>query len=66
MATPSEAADLVAGAMFAAGAGHIGEYEMCSYRLAGEGTFRGSEATSPAIGQAGRFERKLWAGDRLC
>lgn len=54
---PSEAADKVAAAMFEAGAGHIGDYEMCSYRLAGEGTFRGSDATNPAIGEAGRFER---------
>ncbi len=54
---PAEAADQVAGAMFAAGAGHIGDYEMCSFRLSGEGTFRGSESTSPTIGQAGKFER---------
>ncbi|MHC4091360.1 MAG: Nif3-like dinuclear metal center hexameric protein [Planctomycetota bacterium] len=54
---PADAADQVAAAMFEAGAGHIGDYEMCSYRLAGEGTFRGSEATHPTIGQAGQFER---------
>jgi dinuclear metal center YbgI/SA1388 family protein len=54
---PAESADKVAGAMFEAGAGHIGDYEMCSYRLAGEGTFRGSESTKPAIGTAGQFER---------
>ncbi len=54
---PADAADRVAAAMFAAGAGHIGDYEMCSFRLPGEGTFRGSEATTPTIGQAGRFER---------
>jgi len=54
---PQETADKVAGAMFEAGAGHIGDYEMCSYRVAGVGTFRGSDSTQPAIGQAGRFER---------
>ena len=54
---PAESADRVAQAMFDAGAGHIGDYEMCSYRLAGEGTFRGSKSTCPTIGQAGRFER---------
>ncbi len=54
---PAKYADKVADAMFAAGAGHIGDYEMCSYRLSGEGTFRGSDATNPTIGQAGRFER---------
>jgi len=54
---PQEAADRVAAAMFEAGAGHIGDYERCSFRLAGEGTFCGSESTNPTIGQAGRFER---------
>ncbi|HUU83654.1 MAG TPA: Nif3-like dinuclear metal center hexameric protein [Phycisphaerae bacterium] len=54
---PAESADKVASAMFDAGAGHIGDYDMCSYRLSGEGTFRGSECTSPTIGEAGRFER---------
>ena len=54
---PPDSADKVAEAMFAAGAGHIGDYEMCSYRLAGEGTFRGAESTKPTIGRAGQFER---------
>lgn len=54
---PAGSADKVAQAMFDAGAGHIGDYDMCSYRLAGEGTFRGSESTSPTIGTAGQFER---------
>lgn len=53
---PSENVDTVADAMSAAGAGVIGEYEECSFRLPGTGTFRGSEQTSPAVGQAGRFE----------
>jgi dinuclear metal center YbgI/SA1388 family protein len=54
---PTEEVDTVAEAMFAAGAGHIGEYSKCSYRLSGEGTFLGSDATNPTIGAAGRFER---------
>ncbi|MCP4245908.1 MAG: Nif3-like dinuclear metal center hexameric protein [bacterium] len=54
---PAESADTVAAAMFDAGAGHIGDYERCSYRLAGEGTFRGSESTNPTVGTAGQFER---------
>ena len=47
----------VAEAMFAAGAGHIGDYEQCSYRLAGEGTFFGTESTQPRLGRKGRLER---------
>ena len=47
----------VAEAMFAAGAGWIGEYHHCSFRVRGEGTFWGTEATNPTLGQAGRLER---------
>jgi dinuclear metal center YbgI/SA1388 family protein len=46
----------VSDAMFAAGAGHIGEYSQCSFRLAGTGTFYGSDASNPAVGQKGRRE----------
>jgi len=54
---PPDALDRVANAMFTAGAGRIGEYEQCSYRLRGEGTFFGTEATNPAVGKKGRLER---------
>jgi hypothetical protein len=40
-------------AVFAAGAGWIGGYSRCSWSTLGEGTFRGGEGTSPAIGEAG-------------
>ncbi len=39
---PTENVDTVADAMSDAGAGVIGEYEKCSFRLPGTGTFRGS------------------------
>jgi hypothetical protein len=42
--------------MFEAGAGHIGQYSQCSFRLAGTGTFFGSQATNPTVGQKGRRE----------
>jgi structural toxin protein (hemagglutinin/hemolysin) RtxA len=42
--------------VFAAGAGRIGEYERCSWATLGEGTFRGNDGTSPALGEAGRDE----------
>jgi ribonuclease HI len=53
-------ADAVAGvrrALFAAGAGRIGEYEHCSFELAGTGTFRGLSGARPAVGEAGVEER---------
>jgi dinuclear metal center YbgI/SA1388 family protein len=46
----------VSDAMFAAGAGIIGQYRECSFRLAGTGTFFGSDETNPTIGQKGRRE----------
>src|SRR5262249_54224513 len=46
----------VSEAMFAAGAGHIGQYSQCSFRLAGTGTFFGSDATNPTVGRKGRRE----------
>lgn len=39
-----------------AGAGVIGDYTHCSYKLNGKGTFFGSENTNPQIGQKGRLE----------
>jgi dinuclear metal center YbgI/SA1388 family protein len=50
---PSDHAPAVRQAVFEAGAGHIGEYDMCSFNLAGEGTFRGSETTNPYVGEKG-------------
>ncbi len=43
-------------AVFAAGAGGIGEYTRCSWHTVGTGTFHGSDVTAPAIGEAGRDE----------
>jgi hypothetical protein len=54
---PREALDAVREALFAAGAGRIGNYEHCSWYTEGTGTFLGGEGTSPSVGQAGREER---------
>jgi hypothetical protein len=54
---PAEALDPVRDAVFAAGAGRIGDYERCSWYTEGTGTFRGGESTQPTIGAAGREER---------
>ena len=54
---PREALDTVRNALFAAGAGRIGEYERCSWYAAGTGTFLGGEDASPTVGEPGREER---------
>ena len=46
----------VSDALFAAGAGIIGQYEQCSFRHPGTGTFYGTAGTNPTVGQAGRRE----------
>ncbi len=45
--------DQVRQAVFAAGAGTIGDYDECSFNVTGEGTFRGSENTHPFVGIPG-------------
>jgi hypothetical protein len=54
---PPESLDAVRDALFAAGAGRIGEYERCSWYTKGTGTFFGGERTDPTIGERGREER---------
>ena len=53
---PEEALDATRDAVFAAGAGRIGDYERCSWYTAGTGTFLGGEETEPAVGERGRDE----------
>jgi hypothetical protein len=54
---PREALDATRDAVFAAGAGRIGDYTRCSWYTAGTGTFLGGEGTEPAIGEPGRERR---------
>jgi hypothetical protein len=54
---PRVALDDVRAAVFAAGAGRIGEYERCSWYTAGTGTFLGGAGSSPTVGERGREER---------
>jgi hypothetical protein len=54
---PAEALDAVRDALFAAGAGRIGDYERCSWYTEGTGTFFGGESTEPTLGERGREER---------
>jgi dinuclear metal center YbgI/SA1388 family protein len=64
---PDADLERVSGALFAAGAGQIGQYRECSFRLAGTGTFFGSEATNPTVGQKGRREEvSEWRLEAIC
>lgn len=53
---PSEYVEKVAEAMASAGAGIIGKYDHCSFRLEGKGTFKGQEGSKPFVGEAGKVE----------
>lgn len=53
---PADALDKVSQALFAAGAGVIGNYAQCSFRTEGTGTFFGDESTDPQVGSKGQLE----------
>lgn len=50
---PKDNAEEVRAAIFAAGAGQIGNYSECSFSSEGTGTFKGEEGTNPFVGQVG-------------
>jgi hypothetical protein len=54
---PREALEATREAVFAAGAGRIGDYERCSWYTAGTGTFLAGEGADPTIGRIGTEER---------
>lgn len=57
----------VSDALFAAGAGVIGQYRECSFRLTGTGTFFGGEGTKPTVGVKGRREEvREWRLEVIC
>lgn len=49
--TPIAHAEQVKEALFAAGAGALGNYSECSFSTQGTGTFKGNECANPAIGK---------------
>jgi len=56
---PVAQAEAVRSALFAAGAGNIGEYSEAGFSVEGTGTFKGSENTHPFAGEPGkRHEEK--------
>ena len=54
---PREALETTREAVFAAGAGRIGDYSRCSWYTAGTGTFKGGAGADPSVGERGREER---------
>ena len=55
---PVEHAEKVRDAMFQAGAGQIGEYDLCSFNVEGKGTFRASEHANPFVGAKGEMHEE--------
>ena len=51
---PKDHVEGVRSALFAAGAGHVGAYDECSFNTDGTGTFRAGKGTNPYIGQQGK------------
>ena len=50
---PQAQAEQVRNALFAAGAGKLGDYDECSFSSAGEGSFRPSQNSTPYVGKKG-------------
>ena len=55
---PEENKENVLGAVYAAGAGQIGEYSACSFQISGTGTFTPSDKANPTIGTQGKAEEQ--------
>ena len=53
---PENHAGEVRKAMFEAGAGHIGQYDQCSFNSQGTGTFRAGEKANPWSGETGEIQ----------
>ena len=54
---PESHTEAVKQALFAAGAGRIGDYDCCAWQTLGQGQFRPLEGSQPFIGQTGSVEQ---------
>ena len=52
---PKDNAEDLRMALFSVGAGHIGNYDSCSFNIEGKGTYRGNEDSNPAVGKKGEL-----------
>lgn len=55
---PESHHEAVLNALFKAGAGHIGNYDQCSFNTEGTGTFRGNSSSQPFIGRANELKHE--------
>lgn len=54
---PSTHVEELSRALFSVGGGVIGNYQNCSFRLNGIGTFKGNENSNPFLGKKGKTEK---------
>ncbi len=54
---PQSHLEQVKSAVFAAGAGRIGNYDSCCWQVAGQGQFRPLRGSQPVLGRHGELER---------
>ncbi|MCF5706721.1 NGG1p interacting factor NIF3 [Pseudomonas syringae] len=54
---PASHVDEVKSAVFAAGAGRIGDYDQCCWQVLGHGQFRPLDGSQPFVGQRGVVEQ---------
>ena len=53
---PESHVETVKGAVFAAGAGRIGNYDSCAWQTLGDGQFRPGDGSTPYLGNEGSLE----------
>ena len=64
---PSSHLEKVKAALFAAGAGKIGNYDSCSWQTLGKGQFRPLENSQPTLGKLGQVETvDEWKLEMVC
>lgn len=54
---PVSHAEVVKAAVFAAGAGKVGQYDCCSWQTLGQGQFRPLDGANPFLGEVNRIEQ---------
>jgi len=54
---PETHLESVKAAIFAQGAGRIGDYDQCCWQVLGQGQFRPCEGSDPFLGQRGKLEQ---------
>ncbi len=64
---PESHREVVKTALFAQGAGRIGDYDSCCWQVQGQGQFRPMEGSQPFIGKRGQLEKIAeWKVEMVC